>query len=590
VVVVRNQDSPCDRDGEAYRPVPVETVLGVEGILLRDGDGAPVTEAPAIADIAGRGPETSLDLPGNPRRPGCGYERDFDRLGAGRPDTAYAHVATDPSAPGRLALQYWLFWYFDDYVNTHEGDWEFVQVVWDVPTVEEALRTAPVETGYSQHSGGERADWDGDKLERDGDHPVVYAAAGSHANFYTADLFLGRNADQGFGCDDARAPGTRLPTRARLLPSGAVDPEGLDAWLLFEGRWGEFQPPPYDAPPGPLTKEEWREPIAWQESLREGSFAVPTGTTLGPTATGAFCSVVRIGGAVYTAVASPVVLLLIVVALVSTAGMAARSTAWSPRVPHPLRRARSAGQIITSAAGVFRRRRWTMVAVGFLFLPAALLELALHQLVFGLTPLGDLADVAGRQSLVSVALALFVAGAGHVLAATLVVGGVAMVLDAAERGDPTGIRDAYAMLSRRAGRLLRTALRAGAIALGLAVTVVGIPWAIALLGRWAVAVQVTAIEGSGPGEALARSRVLVRGRWWRTAAIAATVNVIGAVSGPVVGIALLFLSDLPLATVNAVSSAVFVCVMPLVGAALAFLYGDLVARRPGPTPPPSAAP
>ncbi len=100
--------------------------------------------APGTADIAGRGPETSLDFPGNPRRPGCGYEQDFDRLGAGRPDTAYAHVATDPSAPGRLALQYWLFWYFDDYVNTHEGDWEFVQLVWAVPTVGEALRTPPM--------------------------------------------------------------------------------------------------------------------------------------------------------------------------------------------------------------------------------------------------------------------------------------------------------------------------------------------------------------------------------------------------------------------------------------------------------------
>ena len=104
---------------------------------------------------------------------------------------AYAHVATDPSAPGRLALQYWFFWYFDDYVNTHEGDWEFIQLVWDVPTVDEALRTAPVQTGYSQHSGGEWADWDGGKLERRGNHPVVYAAAGSHANFYTPDLFLG---------------------------------------------------------------------------------------------------------------------------------------------------------------------------------------------------------------------------------------------------------------------------------------------------------------------------------------------------------------------------------------------------------------
>ena len=28
IVVVRNQSGPCDRDGEAYRPVPVEAVLG----------------------------------------------------------------------------------------------------------------------------------------------------------------------------------------------------------------------------------------------------------------------------------------------------------------------------------------------------------------------------------------------------------------------------------------------------------------------------------------------------------------------------------------------------------------------------------
>ncbi len=244
VVVVRDQDAPCDTDGEPYRPVPVETVLDAQGVLLRDGTGAVVKEAPGMADIAGRGPETSLDFNGNPRRPGCTFEQDFDRLGAGRPDVAYAHVATDPAAPGRLALQYWFFWYFDDYVNTHEGDWEFVQLVWDAPTAEEALRTAPVEAGYSQHSGGERADWDGGRLERRGDHPVVYAAAGSHANFYTADLFLGRNADEGFGCDDARPPGTALQTQARLLPSGEVRPAGAGRVAAVPGALGRVPEAP----------------------------------------------------------------------------------------------------------------------------------------------------------------------------------------------------------------------------------------------------------------------------------------------------------------------------------------------------------
>ncbi len=578
VVVVRDQEAPCDRGGEPYRPVPVETVLGVPGIRLLDDDGSVVTTAPGVDDIAGRGPGTSLDFPGNPRRPGCRYEEDFRRLGAGRPDVAYAHVAGDASAPGRIALQYWFFWYFDDYVNTHEGDWEFVQLVFDAPTAEAALRTAPVEAGYSQHSGGERADWDGGKLERVGDHPVVYAAAGSHANFFTADLFLGRNADQGFGCDDTTGPSTRLPTQARLLPDDP-DPAGPDAWLLFEGRWGEFQPSPYDAPPGPRTKDEWTEPIAWQDGLRDASFAVPTASTLGPAATGAFCAVVRAGGRVYTAVTSPLVLVLLVVGLVTAGGAAARATTWSPRPPRPLRRRRAAGQVLGAARGAYRAHTRAFLAVGVLFLPVAIIETAAQGAVFALTPFGSLSDVAGRSSLVSAALALLVAGAGHVFAAAVVIGGIAAVLDAGDDGRRIGVREAYALLRARFRALLATAVRATAVVLALGVTLVGIPWAIERLGRWAVALPASAIEGLKAGPALRRSAALTRGRWWRTTRLALAVNVVSLVSGPAVGIVLLFTTSLPLLTINAIASAVYVLTMPVAGAALALLYGDLVARE-----------
>lgn len=84
--------------------------------------------------------------------------------------------------------------------------------------------------------------------------------------------------------------------------------------------------------------------------------------------------------------------------------------------------------------------------------------------------------------------------------------------------------------------------------------------------------------GLAPRAALARSRALTRGHWWRTARLAATVNVLGAASGPVVGIVLLFVTPLPLGVINAVSSGVFLLAMPYVGAALALLYGDLLAR------------
>jgi hypothetical protein len=48
--------------------------------------------------------------------------------------------------------------------------------------------------------------------------------------------------------------------------------------------------------------------------------------------------------------------------------------------------------------------------------------------------------------------------------------------------------------------------------------------------------------------------VLTQGRLWRTARLSVTVNVVGAISGPVIGIVLLFLSDLPLAGINGISS------------------------------------
>ena len=48
-----------------------------------------------------------------------------------REPTVYAHVATDPGHPGQLALQYWLFYVFNDWNNLHEGDWEMIQLVFD---------------------------------------------------------------------------------------------------------------------------------------------------------------------------------------------------------------------------------------------------------------------------------------------------------------------------------------------------------------------------------------------------------------------------------------------------------------------------
>ena len=578
IVVVRDQSGPCDRKGEAYRPVPVETVLDTpEIVLLADDRSTVLVRGPSAQDLAGRGPGTSLDFPGNPRRPGCTFENDFQRFGAGQPDVAYAHLVAESGVPDRIVLQYWFFWYFDDYVNTHEGDWEFIQIVFPADTAEEALSTTPLEVGYSQHSGGEQADWDGGKLEREGDHPVVYAGAGSHANYYTSDVYLGRSASEGFGCDDTTGPSTRLTTEARVLPSDPPDPDGPLAWLLYEGRWGEFQPPPYDAPPGPQTKKEWTTPMTWQGNLRDASFAIPAGNTLGPTATGAFCSTVRVGGRIYTAVTSPLALGLIVLGLIGTSSMAARSTRWNPPVPVPLRRRRATGQIVRGALALYRQHPRPLLALGALFVPAAIVEAIVQDIVFRGSPVGALVDTAGSSSLLSATIALLVGGAGHLVATSIVLAGTGAVVAALDAGHPVGVRDAYRLLGERLTPVLGVTAITLTVVVLLAITVIGIPVAVYLLVRWAVAQQACAIERLPARGSLTRSADLTRGRLLRTLRPAALVNVLGAISGPVVGIVLLFVSGMSLAAINGVSSLVFVVAMPLVGTAMALLWGDLAS-------------
>src|SRR3954469_8265423 len=198
VVALKQQDAPCDSDGEPYRPVPADVVLGRPDVRLVDGTGRLIRTAPTAADLFGRGEGTYLDLPGNPLKPGCDYERWTQQAESGKPTTAYAHVVAQPGKPGRLALQYWFYYPFNDWNNKHESDWEMIQLMFDASSASDALDRAPREVGYSQHSGAERADWGDGKLQRRGSHPIVYPGAGSHANYFVSSLWLGHSAQEGF--------------------------------------------------------------------------------------------------------------------------------------------------------------------------------------------------------------------------------------------------------------------------------------------------------------------------------------------------------------------------------------------------------
>ncbi|MEU8224151.1 hypothetical protein [Kribbella sp. NPDC048915] len=237
-VVRMQQEAPRCDDGEQFRPTDVEAVLGNQQVALRGPWRPPdlVKTQPKGNDV-GRGyPGHALDFPGDPLRPGCDYADWSKEINREHPATVYAHVAADPKFPDKLSLEYWFFYIFNDYNNTHEGDWESIRLVFDVPTPQQALTTDPEAVGYSQHGGAERARWGDTKLElADGTHPVVYPAAGSHANKFGQRLYLGRGSE-GLGCDDTTRPGTALRPIVRYVPMQQADYLKEYPWLAFEGR------------------------------------------------------------------------------------------------------------------------------------------------------------------------------------------------------------------------------------------------------------------------------------------------------------------------------------------------------------------
>ncbi|HYJ12080.1 MAG TPA: hypothetical protein VEW66_00690, partial [Thermomicrobiales bacterium] len=324
---LKTQTAECDSDGEPYIPAPIDVWSGDAQVALKqaeDGGSSStdpvIIQGPTSADLYGLGEDYYLDFPGDPRDPECDYERWSDSRMDGLQPTTYAHIKSN--GLDQLAVQYWFFYVFNDFNNKHESDWEMMQLVWDVPTVDEALQTAPVEIALAQHGGGETAAWTDSKVQKDGDHVVFYAAAGSHASQYGSAVYLGWGENgTGFGCDTTTGPTTLVPLTALLLPDD-IPSQGTEFdWLAYQGRWGERERGHYNGPTGPRMKAQWLSPFIWQEELRDSSTEVPVSSTLGPGPTELFCSISTFGSTLFTRLGTnPVAVIGFVAVLLSTVG------------------------------------------------------------------------------------------------------------------------------------------------------------------------------------------------------------------------------------------------------------------------------
>jgi hypothetical protein len=566
--------------GESYEPIDVNVLFDQPTVALRGPWGRDLVEiAPSARDLTAARYEYHLDFPGDPLDPECDYERWARRVTEGTAPTVYAHVATDAGDPGKLALQYWFFYAFNDWNNTHEGDWEMIQLNFDADTARQALTRTPTSIGYSQHEGAERAEWGDEKLELvDGTHPVVYPAVGSHANFFGEALYLGSSAAEGVGCDDTRGATFEIRPDVQTIPSNASSARAAFPWIAFGGRWGELQPAFFNGPTGPNLKSQWTEPIRSSEGWRDRSIAVPGGGALATGATDFFCGAVAAGSnGLRRSVENPLRGVLALAAVVVLIAFALSRTRWRPAAPLRLARRRAWGQILSAAAHIYGKRLRLFLSIGLLALPISVIVTVLQSaLLRASSILGVEAEGEGGGILVFAVLAigtgLSLLGLGLVQAAT------ARALVEIDGGRQTSPLRAY-RLAFDCVRPLLGALVTAALVVSLLITsLVLVPIAIWLAIRWALVAPVVELEGGSAIGALRRSARLARRGWLKVGSIAVVGAALALLLGPLLGALLILVTSVSLVLLNLVSGIVYAVVMPFVALTTVYLYFDMRVR------------
>ena len=126
--------------------------------------------------------------------------------------------------------------------------------------------------------------------------PVVYPAAGSHANFFDESLHIGSSAEQGVGCDDTRGPHVDLNPAVITIPSDPAAAQQAFPWIGVRGPLGR-------AAAGVLQRPDRAEPedaVDGADPLvgglaRRGATRCRPAASVGTGATDFFCAAVEKG-------------------------------------------------------------------------------------------------------------------------------------------------------------------------------------------------------------------------------------------------------------------------------------------------------
>ncbi|HEY7467094.1 MAG TPA: hypothetical protein VIB47_10445, partial [Dehalococcoidia bacterium] len=251
------------------------------------------------------------------------------------------------------------------------------------------------------------------------------------------------------------------------------------------------------------------------------------------------------------------------------------TTRYMPIRVRPLRSRRRIGQVFTTALDIYRGRLPALLTIALTALPLSLLiGAAWDRLGFDIGPLASLNPLgmtgAGRLTIgvVVSSLQLILSGAVVIAAST------ALMAHLAETSTTRHARwrELATVVLGRYATLLAVA--------ALSVSLVGIPWAMRLLVRWAFIEQAMLIDGRPLRESFRVSSTASTGHsvW-----VAAALGLLAAATllGPaVLGIVMIMsLKSVPPAYVHLLATTVQATILPYVAIALTLVYFDLQVRR-----------
>jgi hypothetical protein len=284
--------------------------------------------------------------------------------------------------------------------------------------------------------------------------------------------------------------------------------------------------------------------------------------TFGPAPADVFCTLSSAGSALFRVIGDTP-LLFISTAFAIIAGIVALT--------------RYAWPTLRAAAGIYRQRWLTFLAIGAWLIPVSIAFNGFQYLISTYPPGSYLIDLVGKSPGTYYALALFTLVAQH-LASLVVIGPMMIeVYENLEQGRKLSFRDAWREMLKQLPRLLKSVGLVTLIVVGLSMTVILVPVAIWLLVRWNFAAQATMLDDAGVKESLARSSDSVRGRWWRVALVGISLFVLAAAPGVLVGLVLLIFGSASVQATNIVSSFIFMFTVPLsiIGVTVLYRHRDL---------------